>query len=251
MKTTILSRAAIACFLGLTITKQLHSQGITWGGISPNDTTAFIDANSSLLRPFRTDSSRFQQVYSASDFLSTPAAGGVWLDRLYFRVDSTNGMPFSGIASNLDVRFSTTLVGPNSLNPVFANNVGANETVAFGPANKFLSGMFIPNNNIAQNWSVRIDFTTPFLYLPTNGNLLLDIRMSGGVGAILDAWNRNNDSVASVAGFLPDTSGTVSTFGLATLFEGRLVDVPEPSTWALLGLGGAMLILFGKPKRRT
>lgn len=225
-----------------------YAQGtITWGTNSPTDSTGFNEGNSSLIRPYRGDSSRYQQVYAADDFVSTLAAGGVWLQRLLFRTDG-NGFAFSGTASNLDVRLSTIGNGLDSLSPVFANNPGANETVVLGPANQIVSGVFVPRVNAAQEWSVIINFATPFLYRPADGNLLLDIRMTGGVGlgAQLDAWNRAGDSVSSVSGFYGDTSGALSTIGLATRFEGTLV--PESSAYALFTLGAAAILLLRKKR---
>ncbi len=135
------------------------------------------------------------------------------------------------------------MYGPDSLSPVFANNIGADETLVFGPANQLVSGTFVPRSNAAQDWSVVLRFNTPFLYRPADGNLLLDIKVTGGVGAQLDAWNRASDSVSSVSGFYGDASGATSTIGLATAFNGTLV--PEPSTYVLFTLGAAAICYCG------
>ena len=127
------------------------------------------------------------------------------------------------------------------MSPVFSDNIGTDETVVFGPADKFISG------GQTYNYSLRIDFTTPFLYRPTDGNLLVDFRVNGGAYGILDAWDRVGDSVGSVAGNLGDLTGTATTIGLATRLEG--IAVPEPSPYPLLISGGLVFFLFRKALR--
>jgi hypothetical protein len=215
-----------------------------WGANGPQDTSPFLDSNGSLIRPFANPSSRFQQVYSATDFFRvTTNTGAGLVDSIFFRLDATNGTAFSGIARNLEIRLSTTTKGPDSLSPVFSENIGSNERVVFGPVDTLIS------SDVPYAFTLRIDFATPFLYRPADGNLLVDFRVSGGVNGILDAWNRFGDSVGSVSGNRDDISGFASTIGLATHIEGTFVTVPEPSTYALIALGALAPFLFRKRRR--
>ena len=73
------------------------------------------------------------------------------------------------------------------------------------------------------------------------------ITTTGSGSLILDAQDTLGDGVGRVFG--PNggpMNGTVDTVGFVTRFG--ITEVPEPSTWALLVLGG-MLALFFRPKR--
>src|SRR5258705_9014825 len=73
-------------------------------------------------------SMRYQQVYDASQFSSLPESGG-FIQHLILRIDGSYmvGQSASAIISNLQVNLSTTSRGPDSLSPVFAENVGADD----------------------------------------------------------------------------------------------------------------------------
>src|SRR5258706_12885140 len=86
--------------------------------------TSPAGGNSSTYDPFLAGPERYQQVYSASDFLATVPAG--FITQMAFAPASTI---FAGAhITNVQVRFSTTLASPSSLSPVFANNVGPDQT---------------------------------------------------------------------------------------------------------------------------
>ena len=122
------------------------------------------------------------------------------------------------------------------MSTVFANNVGANDTVVYsGALNFFLTAPGIYS----------ISLQTPFLFDPTAGNLLLDVRnlqpvpppiLGGNPRAFNAAEGTFGDSVSEA--FAADANaltGGVDTGGLVTGFGGTIV--PEPSTGALLVLG--------------
>jgi hypothetical protein len=131
---------------------------------------------------------------------------------------------------------------------VFDENVGSDDRVVFGPGPvQIMSGG-------GGGFDVAFGFPQPFFYNPTNGNLLVDFRIYTGAGtipggiAILDAYDVRGDSVSSVYAYdtvLP-ASGQATTLGLATLFV--VTPIPEPSTWALLGMG--LLVVGAGWKRR-
>jgi hypothetical protein len=87
-----------------------------------------------------------------------------------------------------------------------------------------------------------INFTTPFLYNPAAGNLLLDVRNFSGASVtntFFDAQTTTGDSVSRVYGAEGAplaTSGTTDSLGLITRFTYSTpnASVPEPGSLAML-----------------
>jgi len=215
--------------------------------VSPAGYT-LAEGNSSSSTPFNQTDVRMQQVYVASDFdFVTPG----WIRAIQFRVDGGGlGQDFSNVTlPNVQINLSTTLRQPDSLSPVFQNNVGVNDTIVrSGPLT--ISGRNIHLPGQANPFEIGISFTTRFFYDPAQGNLLLDVRnFMGAATTPFDAVNAAGDSVSSLfAAGVNSPSGTLSTLGLVTRFE--IDPVPEPSTWALLITGLAAFALCQR-KRRT
>src|SRR5947207_4240970 len=68
--------------------------------------------NASAYYPFLVGATRYQQVYSASDFLATAPGGGL-INQIAF---SPFGSTFDGAEiTNINIRFSTTQASPSSL----------------------------------------------------------------------------------------------------------------------------------------
>jgi hypothetical protein len=64
-----------------------------------------------------------------------------------------------------------------------------------------------------------IPLTTPFWYNPAAGNLLLDVRNSGGgSSASFDAVSTTSDSVSRVFGSVTNVTGSTNSLGLVTEF---------------------------------
>src|SRR3954447_7383336 len=68
---------------------------------------------------------RVQEVYGAVHF----PTGGLVITELRFRPDYYYGFAFTNTVTTLQVRLSTTTAEPERLSSVFAQNVGADETV--------------------------------------------------------------------------------------------------------------------------
>jgi hypothetical protein len=82
------------------------------------------------------------------------------------------------------------------LSATFANNVGADDTVVFsGPLS--LSSAFTGPSAGPKDFDIVITLQTPFLYDPSAGNLLLDVRnFSGGTTIQFDAEASDSDPVS-------------------------------------------------------
>lgn len=157
---------------------------------------------SSVLR----NSIRLQEVYAGSQFPALPMV----IHQLRWRPSALFGQAFSATISNLQVNLSTTARQPDGLSALFAENVGSNDTVVFsGPIT--LSSAFTGPANGPKAWDIVVPLTTPFLYDPAAGNLLVDIRNhSGSLVTFVDAGQAAGDG-ASRAFALGSGSTTATT----------------------------------------
>jgi hypothetical protein len=179
------------------------------------------------------DSFRIQEVFSAEEFGRT-----VLIQEIAIRAAAGTG-PLSQTFSSLDLFLSTTAYSPNTtggaplLTNTFASNAGPDNTLVFsGPTSYSSPGCpgpsacpFIP-----------FPLTTPFLYDPSHGNLLLDIQaVSTSASGFVD-WQTfafpPGGALATVVGNLASATGGVQPAGLIVQFG--VTPVPEPSGCALM-----------------
>jgi hypothetical protein len=196
-----------------------------------------VEGNSSQI-PLDTGSfpARFQQVYSSSLFGGFPQ--GLSIGEIVFRVDKYTGHGLDTTIANVEFHLSTTANQPDGLSPNFDVNVGSDDTIVIDRSPRHLTAGG-PFGSGPSTFSVGFDFTShPFIYNPSLGNLLLDIKVFNGANTSpLDAVDMVGDSVSSVFAYgdpMP-SSGQTSSLGLATEFA--VQPIPEPSTVALLVVG--------------
>ncbi len=180
--------------------------------VVPNSAAA-VEGNAGSLVPFSAANDRYQQVYASSQFAALPV-GGAYLTAIAFRV-YPDGSSYSFTFPGLQVSLSTTAQAPDGLSTIFDDNLGTDDVVVFIGAVPFTtSGIGIP-----APFELVINFTTPFFYNPASGNLLVDIRNSGGgPDSSFDAVYDPADSVSRVDGALTDSTGIPNTIGLVTQF---------------------------------
>jgi hypothetical protein len=171
----------------------------------------------------------YQQVYSSTSFPGRLTITGID----FFHTAAP--FPVSVNAASYTLRFSTTsksVVGTGSLlsglSNTLSNNIGADDQLFFSGT---LSGLIPIGGKLA------IVGTAPFSYDPANGNLLLDISITGaaaspGVGG-LDLHNYNIDPGTTLFGrAFTESGGSVGVKqvndrgGLVTQFD---VVTPEPA----------------------
>src|SRR2546430_355240 len=187
---------------------------------------------------------RYQQVYAASQFGALPP-GGTNLIGIAFRVDAG----FGGFSSPLpagQINLSTTAQTPDGLSATFANNIGTDDTVVFsGPLSLSSSATGSP-----AAFDVVINFSSSFFYNPDRGNLLLDVRNSGG-GNISqpDAVSLTGDSVSRLYGSGTSTTGGADSAGLVTEFlyraPGQAPAVTNPPQSEIIACGGTASFSVG------
>ena len=140
--------------------------------VSPNS-LATTEGNGRLnTAPFN-NISRYQQIFDAAQF--TTLTGPQLITQIAFRPDSSQATSFSHTFSSIQFDLSTTSVAVSSLNSTFASNVGANDTVVYNGALTFTTTNTL-GVGTAKQFDLIVNLTTPFLYNPGAGNLLLDIR---------------------------------------------------------------------------
>jgi PEP-CTERM motif len=178
---------------------------------------------------------RFQQVYASSQFPSFP----ITITQLAFRGDIF-APPQTG-ATMYQVNLSTTNAVPDGLSITFANNVGANNTLVYSGPVGFTTFGSSPNPN---PFSIIVIFTTPFLYNPATGNLLLDIGIAAGFftfPVVVDVQDVFGDPVSCLFSANGSPTTAVPPFGtsrgVVTQFTYTSAAVPEPTTMLLLGTG--------------
>lgn len=196
---------------------------------------------------------RYQQVYNGSSFGFT---GPQLITQIAFRPDASYGSSFSTTIPNIQINLSTSSKSANNLCTTFADNIGADNTVVFAPGSLNLSSSFAAGPGNTKAFDIIIPLTTPFLYDPAQGSLLMDVvlRNSGFASPVhyFDTQTSSADGIARVTTYLGNyttaAADIADTTGLITQFS--FTPVPEPSTYGCFAGVGALGIV-GLSVRRS
>ena len=203
----------LAAMLGACVTAELRAQVV----VVPNS-LATNDGNSFEVPPSGPASVRQQNIYAASQFgaLSGPS----FLTKFAFRPDTTPG-PSGPRSWTVRVYASTTSRSVARLNTTFAENLGTNNTLVFdGTVVLTTANLRGPGNT--RQFDYVFTLTTPFLYDPSAGNLLLDIQFEANGSAVtfdtvlgdptLSEVFNSGSSTATFGSYLPTPKPTQFTF---------------------------------------
>jgi hypothetical protein len=166
----------------------------------------------------------YQQVYQNTQF-----GGPIQITGLQFYNTQSDTGATSMNTGNFQISLSTTSANWNTLSSTYANNIGPDNTMVF-------------DGSLAQPWTfgdtLSISLTTPFLYNPADGNLLMDViaTNTGDAGGDIyfdtNGSSQRNDYLGRVF-----TDGNVDAgYGLVTGFITGGTSTPEPGSAVLLGL---------------
>jgi hypothetical protein len=183
--------------------------------------------------PFDCPGIRYQQVYSASAFLTPMFISDVTFFYVPFSQLGVNQGPYT-------VRLTTTTkaVGGLSTDPA-ANITGSIFT--------FLPTGTLPTATIIDGQPVFRLSGNPYFYDPSQGNLLLDIISMSVIIGGATGFQQTNSPLTSRMQCYSAATCSADQYGLVTQFT----TTPEPSTWALLATGLAPMVWFGRRRRRS
>lgn len=203
----------LSVFLGLCVTTELRAQEI----VVPN-ALATNDGNGSSTSTAGPASVRWLQIHDASQFgaLSGPS----FLTQFAYRPDRI--LDQSGPRSwTLRVYASTTSRSVAGISTTFAENLGPDNTLVFDGTVNVTTGN-LPGPGNTRQFDYVFPFTTPFLYDPAAGNLVLDLQIVGSGSALTfdtvsgdPAIGRvfsSGSSTAATGELRPDTHVTQFTF---------------------------------------
>ena len=194
-----------------------------------------------------------QMLYASSQF-----TGPITITDISFRPKVGTG-PVAIDYGNVSVYLSTSTKSPdessaNRMSETFADNIGPDFTLVFSANGIILTSPGCSGPGVCP-FDLTNHLTTPFLYNPANGNLLLQVVSSGFQAVIstsaIDAmqFGSSGGLIAEVAGFgsTTATTGMFNPRGLIAQFA--YSDVPEPSSWILTGLGLSALLWTNRRRR--
>jgi len=193
---------------------------------------------------------RSQQIYGPGQFLNSGVSGPVLISQFAFRAAPGTGPAHLSITS-VNVYASTSPFLPNTfgggalfITDTFADNLGPDNTLVLsGPVDVSSPGCAGPG---VCPFDMIFPFSTPFLYDPTQGSLLLDIHIVGLSGSgSFDAQFFSfppGGSTAQVVGLLGNLTGEVDTSGIITQFTYEAVPEPASSVLLLGGLGALVAL---------
>ncbi len=208
------------------------------------------EGNSNTGIPFNvTDSIRYQEIFAASEF--SAAAGPIKITGISYRLDRTFGNNFTSTVAPFQIDLSTSPLTVLSISNNFALNVGTDNIIVRSLAPQTLSGIRTIGGGATPNpFDIFINFDTPFIYDPSDGDLLIDIKKQAGgqVASWFDANTLFPVSGTNWSTNLSDTTGSAGPFkGLVTQFH--TLPVPGPSLELLLGISLIGLVGVGAARK--
>lgn len=186
--------------------------------------------------PFFDGGHRYQQVFDATEFGSF--TGPTDILSIAFRCETSSCRAFSE-SITATIQLSTTTASVDGLSTRFSDNIGGDvTTVKDGTFDIASAGRM----RDFTTFDVMISFDNPFVYDPTQGNLLVDFLVTnspGDIGIFLDATNSTADSVSRVwSNTSGNTLGNADSRALIAKFNSEdVAPVPVPPA-ALLAFGG-------------
>jgi hypothetical protein len=190
---------------------------------------------------------RFQQVFPAADFAALGNRPH-WLVGYTFRPDQSLTSPRTVHFPDNEVRLSTTQRGPDDLSMQFDDNLGPDVI-------QFYRGLVILAADIDGSSPVPREFynaefpagVTPYLYDPSQGNLLFDV--IGWQGISPSTFNDRVPGIQTTL-YASSPSATDGEWISAVIFQFTFIPVPEPGAVSLdLISTGVRLRFNGVPGR--
>jgi hypothetical protein len=228
----------LVAIAGSCVTTELRAQVV----VVPNSLAA-NDGNTALTAPTGGPSSlREMRIYDAAQFgdLSGPS----FLTQFAWRPDTTPG-PSGPRTLTLQIYASTTRRSVAGLSTTFAENLGADNTLVFSGTLIWATAN-LPGPGNTRQFDVVFPLTTPFLYDPAAGNLLLEMQFTANGEAIRVDAVSGNSAVNKIQNLGSSTAPT-GDFGIPQVTQFTFVPEPSVAVTVLFSLG----LLIAKRKRTT
>jgi hypothetical protein len=230
----------LAALLASCVTIGLHAAVV----VVPNS-LATNDGDGTSTSTAGPASVRWLQIHDASQFAAL--SGPSFLTQFAYRPDTIVGQ--SGTRSlTLQIYASTTSRSVGGLSTTFAENLGTNNTLVFD-GTVYLTTRNLPGPGNTRQFDYVFPFTTPFLYDPAVGNLVLDLQIVATGSAVTFDTVSGDPAIGRVFAFGSSTAAT-GDIQASHVTQFTFAPVPEPATVALLGLGAAGF-LCRRPARRN
>jgi hypothetical protein len=189
---------------------------------------------------------RYQQIYDSSYFIGRVPIPFV-IRGMQIRSARTS-IGFDAVLPEVEIRLSTSSARVDQLNPVFAENVGADETIVYnrGPLRLIAASQ-------AGSPHAQVNFHRPFFYDAAQGSLLLEIRHYRPITDEdiiarvhpLDAEDEIEDAVSRIYAY--DVEAETATFEDTVGFWTRLYVTVVPKLQARAAAGQLELTWNGSP----
>lgn len=184
---------------------------------------------------------RVQVLYDAEHLASD---GVIEITSLAWRSDESQTSPFSSTDAEMFIRFSTT--ERPFLTTDFEFNIGADELEVYkGPVTLGHS-----DEMQATDFLQSIDFTRPFRYDPSAGNLLVDYWFTGFSPQWTIDHQEFSDGKTRMILDSPDSSTATAFWNLVPVTQFTAVPVPEPTGLSLAAIAGFIIPCAVRRRRR-
>ena len=228
----------LAAMLGACVTTDLRAQVV----VVPNAQATNDGNGSGTTVSGGPTSVRAMRIFDASQFAAV--SGPSLLTQFAWRPDMNLGQSGPRFVT-LQIYASTTTRSVDGLSMTFADNLGADNTLVFNGTLTW-STANLPGPGNTRQFDIVFPLTTPFLYDPAAGNLLLDTQLSGNGESITLDTVVGNPTAREIVN--PTSSNAVTaTFVAPAVQVTQFTFVPEPTVAVsvLFGLG----LLIAKRKR--
>lgn len=201
-------------------------------------------------------SQHYQQIYNGSGFgdVTDPIA----ITSMAFRPDASFGSPFTQTLEGLTIKIGSTNAG--------VYNGGLVEGASFLSTSGFqtvyngslmLSSSHTGPSGGPMAFDIIVNFSTPFIYDPSDGNLLLDVyNANGSFTTAFDSVTLLNDDISRIFTYDSPSFGEATyadSWGLVTKFnyEQPNNNVPEPTALGMLAPAASGFFFMIRRRKAT